>query len=206
LPKNETGIQNPNSRDMTEVLFGAVAILGALMIWNEMNNELRATLLIIFLDLVMIVASVIQAVKRRKTAWWPRLLIPPIITAALIFLPFSDTFQNSHRAREIAAREEVVQLIKSGKLKYDGQVGNVRLPAEYADLAENRYVSVERTSSGSFNVFFPMVSAILHLGGYVYVAEDSVESAKRFALGGAGFVIIDTIKKLRDHWYWVGGG
>ena len=101
LQRNGT---EPPRRWLTETAFAAGALAVLLLMWFQWDVAEQITpflmpgyyLLIADLVLAMIAASAVQAIMRRKSVRLPRLLAPPLITAALVAalltVPFTDLY------------------------------------------------------------------------------------------------------------------
>jgi hypothetical protein len=205
-------VENPTRRDFTEFIFLAAALLVLLLVWFQWD---AVTVITVFLlpfywltvgaiIVGMVVAAIIQAVKRRNNKPLVRLLAPFVIVAALLFalryVPFTRFYLEADFALHTAGREEVVRLIENGEIDFDGErSGRVALPSRYARLSKSGDVLIYITDSGVNVLFFTFDGVLDNFSGYAYSSEDSESAIRAFVRAGD----LREIVKKKEHWYWV---
>jgi hypothetical protein len=176
-------------------------------VMHESNLALFSCYVIMsYLLLRLIAASLAQVFHRRKSVPLWRLLIPPTIVVLLVFLifnlPAGEWNMKIDFSLKRAEREEVVRMIEAGKLELyvgDALGGGVTVPQRYAKLSVGDRVIFEYTDTGINVLFFTYLGLLSNSSGYAYVTEDSELAVRIFTHHKAPRQII----KLRDHWYWV---
>jgi hypothetical protein len=137
-----------------------------------------------------------RSIKRR--------IFPLAVTTALLLIlvlvPFISLYLKMDYHIHRSGREEVVRLIESGKIKYEGRSrNNVKLPDKYKKHSKNGDVLLLVTDEGCDVFFFTFIGVLDNFSGYLRVARDSEESVLSFFQEEN----LAEVSKIADHWYWV---
>ncbi len=186
------------------IMFGLLFFLFHWYIWDLIDFF---TLFLIFVPVaiisviaaVFLIYSIVYAVRNTKElklkAYVPLIIVVLSILLPLFF-PFTEAALNLDFNLNFNARNEVVQLMKTGALKPEGNNENlIVLPEKFKKLSKGGgEVAIERIEGHDIYFFFTFRGVLDHYSDFAY---DSDENAQK-ELGKGYFEVI----KLSDAWYY----
>lgn len=195
-----------------ETVFLGLAVLAFLLMWFQWEAAERLPLVLMMpyyllvglIVLVMAVISLAMLPANRTGKSLPRRLILLAITAitALIIwgIPISRIYLQWAFQSKYQARNEVVQLIESGDIGFDGKTqGRVTLPAEYARLSRAGEILIDLEGDNPRILFIEYNGEDETCWGFLYFSGGSEDEA-----GNASFADnIVGLQKREDNWYWI---
>lgn len=141
----------------------------------------------------MVMSLVIRIISK---TWKPFI----IHIAALLFyflFPFNQVVINMDFSKHLEEREEVIQLIESGKIKPNVAHNEalIQLPDEYKYLSKGGGDITVQEENRVF--FFTFRGVLNNFAGFIYSPENQKPTNDFFN------VDYIKIKKMRENWYWV---
>jgi hypothetical protein len=98
----------------------------------------------------------------------------------------------------LAAREKVVGMVRSGELHSDrpDEPDLIHLPFWYGHVSEDGVIMLERRGDATAIFFFTFRGILDNFSGFIYRSDDNPPFNSDF---GGDF---KEMKKLRSHWFW----